>query len=112
MPNSAMITLDFTLKAAKPVSPAKLASPARHFDSTVRAVDAVRDLIVALHLCEKALNRVRSEVDDEAYPLVSKMSEHLYCVRELAKQLQRQVDLCAQERAAFWNRQRVDEKLG
>ena len=106
MLDSAMITLDFTLKALKP------ASPARHLDSTIRAVDAARDLFVALRLCEKALNRVRGEVDDEAYPLVSKMSEHLYCVGELAKQLQRQIDQCAQERVAFWNRRQLADERG
>jgi len=100
MVDSKMITLDFTLKAVKP------ASPARHLDATVRAVDAARDLLVALRLCEKALNRMRGEVDDEGYPMVSRMSQHLYCVGELAKQLQRHVDLCAQERVAFWNSNR------
>ena len=97
MMNNAMITLDFTLEATKP------ASPARHLDSTVRAVDATRDLIVSLRLCEKALNCARGEVDEEAYALVTKMSQHLYCVGELAKQLRQQVDRCAQERVAFWN---------
>jgi hypothetical protein len=92
-----MVTLDFTLKAPKP------ASPARHLDSTVRAVDAARDLIVALRLCEKVLNRARGEVDEEGQAMVSKMSQHLYCAGELAKQLQRHVDLLAQERVAFWN---------
>ena len=77
-------------------------SPAQHLDSTVRALDAARDLIVAVRLCEKALSRARSEVDEKSYSLVSRMSQHLYCVAELAKQLQHKVDQCAEERVAFW----------
>ena len=107
MMNSAMITLDFTLKAPKP------ASPARHLDSTVRAVDAARDLVVALRLCDKALNSARGEVDEQAYALVTRMSQHLYCVSELAKQLQQEVERCAAERVAFWNdKRRLADKRG
>ncbi len=90
------MSLDFTRKGKVPTS------PARHLDSTVRVLDATRDLIVALHLCDKALNRARSEVDENGYPMVSKMSQHLFCMSELAKQLQQQVEECAQDRVAFW----------
>ena len=93
---NATTSLDFTRKAKASTS------PARHLGSTVRAVDAARDLIVALRLCDKALDSARGEVDEEGYAMVSRMSQHLYCMSELAKQLQQQVDKCAQERVAFW----------
>jgi hypothetical protein len=86
----------FDLKSTVPVS------RARHLDSTVRALEAARDLIVALRLCEKSLAGAREEVDEEAYALVSRMSQHLYCVGELARLLQAQVNRCAEERAEFW----------
>jgi hypothetical protein len=81
-------------------------SPARHMASTVRALDATRDLIIALRLCHKALNRARGEVDENAYELVTRMAQHLYCMSALATQMKEGVDRCAQERAAFWNGRR------
>ena len=88
----------------------KTASPARHMASTVRALDATRDLIVALRLCHKALNCARGEVDENAYELVTRLSQHLYCMSALATQMKEGVDRCAQERVAFWNGRRQDRR--
>lgn len=75
-----------------------------HLDSTMRALAASRDLIVALRMCDKAMHRVRNEVNDQAASLASRMSEHLYCVNQLAKQLRQEIEQCAEERMRFWNR--------
>ncbi|HEX9395416.1 MAG TPA: hypothetical protein VF943_01635 [Burkholderiales bacterium] len=83
------------------------ASPGRrivHLDSTRRALEASRDILVLMCMCNKAMARIRNEVNEPASTLASKMSQHLYCVDELAKQLRREIELLADDRLSFWER--------
>ncbi|HEX9397040.1 MAG TPA: hypothetical protein VF943_09935 [Burkholderiales bacterium] len=82
----------------------RVATTARQagLNSDVRALDVSRDLIIALRMCEKVLHRARNEVDESSLALVARMSQHLYCMSELAKQVQQQqVDKCTPEGVAF-----------
>ena len=90
-----------TESISRPSGPARRP---QHLDATARALEASRDLLVLMRMCDKAMRRMRDEATDNAFNLASRMSQHLYCMSELAKQLQQEVDKTAEARMAFWNK--------
>jgi hypothetical protein len=78
------------------------APAARHSATTLRALDASREIVDLLKSCEKAVFQAKVNVDKDALEIVARISQSLAAVSELAELLHDRVNQSAHERSGFW----------